>query len=197
MSKHSKILIVDDELNIRRILQMAFEKIGHEVLVAEDAHNALQLLSQHNFDLVITDVTMPGMNGYELQKIVHENQPDVPVIIMTAYGTIPQAVAAIRNGAFEYVTKPFDLDQLKRIVASALDRDSASPSKKTSKSPKVSWGSVFGDLSGDEVGFGDGSSDCRLESDDHDRWRERRWKGSRFASDPCAFFAGEEAFCGC
>ena len=138
MSKHSKILIVDDELNIRRILQMAFEKIGHEVLVAEDAHNALQLLSQHNFDLVITDVTMPGMNGYELQKIVHENQPDVPVIIMTAYGTIPQAVAAIRNGAFEYVTKPFDLDQLKRIVASALDRDSASPSKKTSKSPKVS-----------------------------------------------------------
>ena len=130
MSNPSKILIVDDELNIRRILQMAFEKVGHQVWVAEDAHNALQLLDTNSFDLVITDVTMPGMNGYELQKIVHENQPDVPVIIMTAYGTIPQAVAAIRNGAFEYVTKPFDLDQLKKIVASALDGESSTPKKK-------------------------------------------------------------------
>ena len=124
MSKHAKILIVDDELNIHRILQMAFEKLGHQVLVAEDARVALELLAENNFDLVITDVTMPGMNGYELQNIVHENQPDVPVIIMTAYGTIPQAVAAIRNGAYEYITKPFDLDQLKKIVASALEGDS-------------------------------------------------------------------------
>ena len=97
MSNPSKILIVDDELNIRRILQMAFEKVGLQVSVAEDAHNALQLLENNKFDLIITDVTMPGMNGYELQKIVHENQPDIPVIIMTAYGTIPQAVAAIRR----------------------------------------------------------------------------------------------------
>ena len=139
MSKHSKILIVDDELNIRRILQMAFEKIGHQVSVAEDAHNALQLLESNSFDLVITDVTMPGMNGYELQKIVHENQPDVPVIIMTAYGTIPQAVAAIRNGAFEYVTKPFDLDQLKKIAASALEGESA-PAKSKKKAGKADLG---------------------------------------------------------
>ena len=139
MSKHSKILIVDDELNIRRILQMAFEKIGHQVSVAEDAHNALQLLESNTFDLVITDVTMPGMNGYELQKIIHENQPDVPVIIMTAYGTIPQAVAAIRNGAFEYVTKPFDLDQLKKIAASALEGEST-PAKSKKKAGKVDLG---------------------------------------------------------
>ncbi len=139
MSKHSKILIADDELNIRRILQMAFEKIGHQVSVAEDAHNALQLLENNTYDLVITDVTMPGMNGYELQKIIHENQPDIPVIIMTAYGTIPQAVAAIRNGAFEYVTKPFDLDQLKRIAASALEGEST-PAKSKKKAGKVDFG---------------------------------------------------------
>ncbi len=139
MSKHSKILIVDDELNIRRILQMAFEKIGNQVSVAEDAHNALQLLESNTFDLVITDVTMPGMNGYELQKIIHENQPNVPVIIMTAYGTIPQAVAAIRNGAFEYVTKPFDLDQLKKIAASALEGEST-PAKSKKKAGKVDLG---------------------------------------------------------
>ncbi len=139
MSKHSKILIVDDELNIRRILQMAFEKVGHQVSVAEDAHNALQLLESNTFDLVITDVTMPGMNGYELQKVIHESQPDTPVIIMTAYGTIPQAVAAIRNGAFEYVTKPFDLDQLKKIAASALEGEST-PAKSKKKAGKVDLG---------------------------------------------------------
>lgn len=139
MSKHSKILIVDDELNIRRILQMAFEKVGHQVSVAEDAHHALQLLESNSFDLVITDVTMPGMNGYELQKIVHENQPNIPVIIMTAYGTIPQAVAAIRNGAYEYVTKPFDLDQLKKLVATALESEST-PTKAKKKSGKPDLG---------------------------------------------------------
>ena len=139
MSKHSKILIVDDELNIRRILQMAFEKVGHEVSVAEDAYSALGLLESQNFDLVITDVTMPGMNGYELQKVVHEKQPDIPVIIMTAYGTIPQAVAAIRNGAFEYITKPFDLDQLKKIAASALD-GALTPSKSKKKGGKLEMG---------------------------------------------------------
>ena len=138
MSNHSKILIVDDELNIRRILQMAFEKVGHQVSVAEDAHAALQLLESNQFDLVLTDVTMPGMNGYELQKVIHDSQPDVPVIIMTAYGTIPQAVAAIRNGAFEYVTKPFDLDQLKKIVAGALDGETTSKAKP--KAPKASFG---------------------------------------------------------
>ena len=141
MSKHSKILIVDDELNIRRILQMAFEKVGHEVSVAEDAYSALGLLESQNFDLVITDVTMPGMNGYELQKVVHEKQPDIPVIIMTAYGTIPQAVAAIRNGAFEYITKPFDLDQLKKIAASALD-GALTPSKSKKKGGKLEMGEI-------------------------------------------------------
>lgn len=129
MSK-PRILIVDDELNIRRILQMAFEKVGYQALVAEDARVALQLLEENKFDCVITDVTMPGMNGYELQRIIAENDPEIPVIIMTAFGTIPQAVAAIRNGAFEYVTKPFDLDHLKKIVASALDGGAAVKPKK-------------------------------------------------------------------
>jgi DNA-binding NtrC family response regulator len=132
MSK-ARILIVDDELNIRRILQMAFEKVGYQATVAEDARVALHLLDEQKFDVVITDVTMPGMTGYELQRIIHENDPDLPVIIMTAFGTIPQAVAAIRNGAYEYVTKPFDLDHLKKIVASAVEGDAKPASKKKVK----------------------------------------------------------------
>ena len=134
MSTKPRILIVDDELNIRRILQMAFEKSGYEPVTAEDGRTALAELEKAKFDVVITDVTMPGMTGYDLQKLINEAAPDLPVIIMTAFGTIPQAVAAIRNGAYEYITKPFDLDQLKKVVASALDHDSAP--KKTQRKAK-------------------------------------------------------------
>jgi len=123
-----RILIVDDEPNIRRILQVAFEKDGHQAMIAEDGWNATQLLAESTYDCVITDVTMPGMTGYELQSFVAEKYPDTPVVIMTAYGTIPQAISAIRNGAHEFVTKPFDLDNLKKVVYSAFDQGT-SPKK--------------------------------------------------------------------
>ena len=140
MSKKPQILIVDDELNIRRILQMAFEKAGYDAVTAEDGRTALMELEKQRFDAVITDVTMPGMTGYELQKLINEAAPEIPVIIMTAFGTIPQAVAAIRNGAFEYITKPFDLEHLKKVVASAVDQGNE-PKKQVRKAKK----SVLGD----------------------------------------------------
>lgn len=141
MSSKAKILVVDDELNIRRILQMAFDKLGYQTSVAEDARTAIKMLEGEPFQLVITDVTMPGMTGYELQKQIHDVMPDLPVIIMTAFGTIPQAVAAIRNGAYEYITKPFDLDQLKKIVASALEGDT--PKRRGAKVKAVSSDEPF------------------------------------------------------
>ena len=139
MSKKPQILIVDDELNIRRILQMAFEKAGYDALTAEDGRTALMELEKQRFDVVITDVTMPGMTGYELQRLINEAAPEIPVIIMTAFGTIPQAVAAIRNGAFEYITKPFDLEQLKKVVASAVDQGNE-PKKQVRKAKKSALG---------------------------------------------------------
>ncbi len=140
MSKKPHILIVDDELNIRRILQMAFDKAGYDAVTAEDGRTALMELEKQRFDVVITDVTMPGMTGYELQRLINEAAPEIPVIIMTAFGTIPQAVAAIRNGAFEYITKPFDLEHLKKVVASAVDQGNE-PKKQVRKAKK----SVLGD----------------------------------------------------
>lgn len=115
------VLVVDDEPNIRRILQAAFDKCGWHALTAEDGHQALDVLSQHHVDCLLTDVTMPGMSGYVLQAKVAETYPWLPVVIMTAFGTIPQAVDAIRRGAYEYITKPFDLDSLKKVVAAALE----------------------------------------------------------------------------
>lgn len=133
MNERKKILVVDDEPNIRRILQVSFEKAGYSVFDAEDVFHARQHLEAQAFDCVITDVTMPGQTGYELQAWIQERFSALPVIIMTAYGTIPQAISAIRNGAFEFVTKPFDLEQLKKIVALSLVGEGTSVAKKGAK----------------------------------------------------------------
>ncbi|HRF58937.1 MAG TPA: sigma-54 dependent transcriptional regulator [Fimbriimonadaceae bacterium] len=138
MSERKRLLIVDDEPNIRRILQAAFEKAGLQAVTAEDGRMALMRLGEGTFEAVLTDVTMPGMTGYELLREVKASWPETPVVIMTAFGTIPQAVQAIRDGAFEYVTKPFDLESLKKTVMSAIHQGDApahrakrGPSKKT------------------------------------------------------------------
>ena len=131
MSEKKRILVVDDELNIRRILQASLDKAGFHTVVADSAEAALEAMQAEPADCVLTDVTMPGMDGYELQRTVHGRWPDVPVIILTAFGTIPQAVQSIREGAFEYVTKPFDLEVVKKIVKAALKgTKGAGPSKK-------------------------------------------------------------------
>lgn len=143
MSKGRTLLIVDDEPNIRRILQAAFEKVGYTVLVAEDAHEGYGVFTSRGADCVLTDVTMPGKSGYELQREIMEHSPTTPVIIMTAFGTIPQAIQAIRDGAFEYVTKPFDLDNLKRVVASAFESAGTSEIGPISATKRSSTKPVF------------------------------------------------------
>lgn len=134
MSEKKRILIVDDEANIRRILEATIDRNGWWPTTAASAEEALSRLEADKFDCVLTDVTMPGMNGYELQVQIHENWPDLPVVIMTAFGTIPQAVQAIRNGAFEFVTKPFDLEVLKRILSAAMDEEVGAKAKRPNKS---------------------------------------------------------------
>lgn len=143
MSSKPRLLIVDDEPNIRRILEVAFEKAGYATTTAENALVAFDYLSREPFDVVITDVTMPGPTGYKLQEQIKEHWPHLPVIICTAYGTIREAVAAIRNGAYDFVTKPFDLENLKKIVKSSLDRsiapkkESGGTSRRTAKTHYV------------------------------------------------------------
>lgn len=112
---------------------MAFEKAGYQAFLAENAEVALQAVAESKPHVVISDVTMPGRTGYELLRDLKASYPTLPVVIMTAFGTIPQAIQAIRDGAFEYVTKPFDLDALKRIVAAAI-AEGESPRASTPKS---------------------------------------------------------------
>lgn len=134
MSERKRILVVDDELNIRRILEAALERHGWSPTVAASGPEALQTMIDQTFDCVLTDVTMPGMTGYQLQRQIAEQYPETPVVIMTAFGTIPDAVKAIRDGAFEFVTKPFDLEVLKKILEAAMDDKVGAKSKRPNKS---------------------------------------------------------------
>ena len=115
-----KILIIDDEKNIREGLQMALEDEGYEVLTAEDGTAGLQKALSEVVDLVITDLRMPGVGGQDILRRVTSETPGVPVIVLTGHGTVETAVEAMRMGAYDFLTKPLDLDRLSLLVKRAL-----------------------------------------------------------------------------
>jgi two-component system, NtrC family, response regulator AtoC len=113
------VLIVDDELNIRRVLAAMLAREGYEVTTAEDGEQALAVLQKTPVHVVVTDLVMPRVGGMELLQRIGADFPDVPVIMITAHGTVDSAVAALKAGAFDYITKPFEQDELKKIIAKA------------------------------------------------------------------------------
>jgi two-component system response regulator FlrC len=121
----ARILVVDDEEGIRTFVAETLGIAGHEVTTAEDGTAAFAMLDRHGFDLVITDLRMPGKDGMEVVKKVKDDQPDVEVIVMTAHGTIDNAIAAMKAGAFEYLQKPVGSpSELRLVVTRALERRS-------------------------------------------------------------------------
>ena len=115
------ILVVDDEKNIREGLSRALELDGYEVLTAEDGKVAQELLAKRRVDLVLTDLKMPRVGGEELLKSIAGTQPNLPVIVLTGHGTVENAVVAMRNGAYDFLTKPINLDRLSMLVKRALE----------------------------------------------------------------------------
>jgi DNA-binding NtrC family response regulator len=114
------ILVVDDEKNIREGLAQSLEMDGYSVQIAENGNAAWELINSNEIDLVISDLKMPGMSGEELLKKVSSAYPTVPVIILTGHGSIETAVQAMRDGAFDFVTKPVNLDRLSLLSKRAL-----------------------------------------------------------------------------
>jgi nitrogen regulation protein NR(I) len=113
------VLIVDDENNIRRVLAAMLKREGYEVTTAADGEQALSVLQKAPISVVVTDLVMPRVGGMELLKRVVADWPDVPVIMITAHGSVDSAVAALKAGAFDYVTKPFDQEELKKVIEKA------------------------------------------------------------------------------
>ncbi len=118
--KRRRILIVDDELSVRQSLQEWFLEDGFDVETAEDGNVALQRLNLGPFDIILVDLKMPGMDGITLQRRIREVDPNATIIILTAYASVDTAVQALKLGAFDYVTKPVDPDDLSHLVRNAL-----------------------------------------------------------------------------
>lgn len=117
---HKKVLLADDDDSIRWVLNETLEDLGLIVSQVENVNQALKKLQSETFDLIISDVRMPGRSGMELLAICQEEFPDIPVIIMTAHSDLDSAVNAYTSGAFEYLPKPFDLDEVSATVERAL-----------------------------------------------------------------------------
>lgn len=116
----SRILVVDDEESIREFLEIMLKKEGYEVTTAEDGQKAKEVLLKKSFDMVISDLQMPNVTGIELLKHVKESYPETVFMLITAFGTTETAVEAMKMGAYDYVTKPFKIDEVRMNIANAL-----------------------------------------------------------------------------
>ena len=112
-----RILLVEDDKVVRVTVRDALEDAGHAVMSVGDGTVAQAVLARAVFDLLLTDVRLPGVDGFALLRTLKELQPGCIAILMTAYGQVDEAVTAIREGALDYITKPFDIDELIRRIA--------------------------------------------------------------------------------
>ncbi len=117
----ARILVVDDDENLRWVLETQLQDMGYAVSTAADGQAALAAIGQESPALVLTDLKMPGMSGLELLDKIHADYPEMPVVIVTAFGTIQSAVQAMRAGAYDYLTKPIDYEELGLVVGRVLE----------------------------------------------------------------------------
>ena len=118
----AKVLIVEDEETARGLCVRVLESLGLATEIADSTARALAILESGQIDIILSDVRMPGLDGIELLKVIRERYSEIPVVMMTGYGTISQAVQAIQLGAYDYITKPFNVDDLERLFRRLLER---------------------------------------------------------------------------
>ena len=121
----NSILVVDDEAGMRAAVQEALQRKGYSVDVAEDGREAIRKIGATEYRMVISDMQMPGLGGMDVLKEVKKTNPHVPVLLITAFGTIGKAVEAVKEGAVDFILKPFTLDVLEETVEKALKAEEA------------------------------------------------------------------------
>ncbi len=136
MSQRNSILVVDDDTAVGTVLAAQLKQGGYEATWVGSAEQALATMEKRAFDLVISDVRMPGLSGLELLEVLRTRSPDLPVILLTAHGTVPMAVEAMRKGAADFMTKPFNRDEMLFVVKKVLtgsEPDRAAPPRAPAK----------------------------------------------------------------
>ena len=135
----ASILVVDDELSMREFLKILLEKEGYRVTTAAEGKTALELAEKSAFDLMISDIRMPGMSGLDLLSQIKQLQTDIGVIMITAFASPDDAVAAMKNGAFDYITKPFNVEEIKTVIRAVLKKK-----EQTGPAPENSFPEIIG-----------------------------------------------------
>ena len=135
LPEKKQVLIVDDEPNLRKILAAQLSRDGYEVMLAEDGEQGLTMLRENHIDLIVTDLKMPKVDGMELLRQALRESPDLPIVMITAHGTVDTAVEALKLGAFDYLTKPFDKDEVRQVVAKALKTRALAQEEATTSVP--------------------------------------------------------------
>lgn len=129
-----KILIIEDNLRVSSLMKRGLESQGYEIYISEDAEDALVMVERISFDLIITDIMLPQMNGIELSKLVKQKHPELPIIMLTALGTIDEKIEGFDAGADDYMVKPFEIRELYARVKAILLRKPVLQSKKEESS---------------------------------------------------------------
>lgn len=117
-----KILIIEDNLRVSSLMKRGLESQGYEIYISEDAEDALVMVERISFDLIITDIMLPYMNGIELSKLIKQKHPEIPIIMLTALGTIDEKIEGFDAGADDYMVKPFEIRELYARVKAILLR---------------------------------------------------------------------------
>ncbi|KPH11573.1 response regulator transcription factor [Chryseobacterium sp. ERMR1:04] len=127
-----KVLIIEDNARVSALLKRGLESQGYQIYISEDAEDALVMVDKITFDLVITDIMLPNMNGIELSKIIKQKNADLPIIMLTALGTIDEKIEGFDAGADDYMVKPFEIRELYARIKAIVLRKSSSPKKNES-----------------------------------------------------------------
>ena len=122
MSEPATLLVADDDPGLRESLERTLSREGYRVVLASDGRAALERVQSGGIDLIVTDLKMPGLTGLELLRAAKTIAPDVDVILLTAFGTVEEAVKAMKDGAYDFLTKPFRREQLIKLIDKALER---------------------------------------------------------------------------
>ena len=143
MTDKSKVWIVDDDKSIRWVLEKALSRENVDITSFSQPDQVLARIQHETPDVVISDIRMPGMDGITLLEKIKQHAPDLPVIIMTAYSDLDRAVSAFREGAFEYLSKPFDVDEVVSLVKRAV-RENSQEKNLATESPAGNVDDIIG-----------------------------------------------------